>query len=141
MVEGGRTPVLPFPKMEQLGFKLAIYPNSLTRLFARVGQDLLGSLKTTGNTAAMANQMLGSRPAVVAVRERTLAGAREALFVILSVSEGSHRRFLGHEILRCAQDDGYLPLPMCAIASISTRISGAARRAHLDPAWRPGSRR
>ena len=58
MVEGGRTPVLPFPRLEQLGFKLAIYPNSLTRLFARVGQDLLGSLKSTGNTAAMANQML-----------------------------------------------------------------------------------
>ena len=58
MVEGGRTPVLPFPELEQLGFKLAIYPNSLTRLFARVGQDLLGSLKSTGNTAAMANQML-----------------------------------------------------------------------------------
>ncbi len=58
MVEGGRTPILPFPRLEQLGFKLAIYPNSLTRLFARVGQDLLGSLKSTGNTAAMANQML-----------------------------------------------------------------------------------
>jgi 2,3-dimethylmalate lyase len=58
MVEGGRTPVLPFPRLEQLGFKVAIYPNSLTRLFARVGQDLLGSLKSTGNTAAMANQML-----------------------------------------------------------------------------------
>ena len=42
----------------QLGFKVAIYPNSLTRLFARVGQDLLGSLRSTGNTAAMANQML-----------------------------------------------------------------------------------
>ena len=58
MVEGGRTPVLPFPRLEQFGFKVAIYPNSLTRLFARVGQDLLGSLKSTGNTAAMANQML-----------------------------------------------------------------------------------
>ena len=58
MVEGGRTPVLPFPELERLGFKVAIYPNSLTRLFARVGQDLLGSLKATGNTAAMANQML-----------------------------------------------------------------------------------
>jgi 2-methylisocitrate lyase-like PEP mutase family enzyme len=58
MVEGGRTPVLPFPRLQQLGFKLAIYPNSLTRLFARVGQDLLASLKATGGTAAMANQML-----------------------------------------------------------------------------------
>ena len=58
MVEGGRTPVLPFPRLEALGFKVAIYPNSLTRLFARAGQDLLSSLKTTGSTAAMANQML-----------------------------------------------------------------------------------
>ena len=58
MVEGGKTPILPFPQLEALGFKVAIYPNSLTRLFARVGQDLLGSLKTTGNTAAMSNQML-----------------------------------------------------------------------------------
>ena len=58
MVEGGRTPVLPFPTLEALGFKVAIYPNSLTRLFARAGQDLLSSLKTTGSTAAMANQML-----------------------------------------------------------------------------------
>ena len=57
-VEGGRTPVLPFPRLEALGFKVAIYPNSLTRLFARAGQDLLSSLKTTGGTAAMANQML-----------------------------------------------------------------------------------
>ena len=58
MVEGGRTPVLPFPRLESLGFKVAIYPNSLTRLFASAGQDLLSSLKTTGGTAAMANQML-----------------------------------------------------------------------------------
>lgn len=58
MVEGGRTPVLPFPTLEALGFKVAIYPNSLTRLFARAGQDLLSSLRTTGSTAAMANQML-----------------------------------------------------------------------------------
>ena len=42
MVEGGRTPVLPFPQLEAMGFKVAIYPNSLTRLFARAGQDLLG---------------------------------------------------------------------------------------------------
>ena len=58
MVEGGRTPVLPFPTLEKLGFKVAIYPNSLTRLFAKAGQELLGSLKATGNTAAMADRML-----------------------------------------------------------------------------------
>ncbi len=57
MVEGGRTPVLPFPKLEALGFKVAIYPNSLTRMFAHAGQDMLVSLKATGGTAAMADRM------------------------------------------------------------------------------------
>jgi 2-methylisocitrate lyase-like PEP mutase family enzyme len=41
-----------------MGFKVAIYPNSLTRLFARAGQDLLASLKSSGGTAQFANQML-----------------------------------------------------------------------------------
>jgi len=58
MVEGGRTPVLPFPELEAMGFKVAIYPNSLTRLFARAGQDLLAGLKSSGGTAGFANQML-----------------------------------------------------------------------------------
>jgi 2-methylisocitrate lyase-like PEP mutase family enzyme len=58
MVEGGRTPVLPFPQLESMGFKVAIYPNSLTRLFARAGQDLLAGLKSSGGTAGFANQML-----------------------------------------------------------------------------------
>jgi hypothetical protein len=58
MVEGGRTPVLLFAQLEAMGCKVAIYPNSLTRLFARAGQDLLASLKSTGGTDAFANQML-----------------------------------------------------------------------------------
>lgn len=58
MVEGGKTPILPRQRLQDMGFKVAIYPNSLTRLFARIGQDLLGSLKETGGTAAFANQML-----------------------------------------------------------------------------------
>jgi len=41
-----------------MGFKVAIYPNSLTRLFARVGQDLLAGLKASGGTAGFSNQML-----------------------------------------------------------------------------------
>jgi len=58
MVEGGRTPLLSADRLQALGFRLAIYPNSLTRLFARVGQDLLASLKASGGTSAMSNQML-----------------------------------------------------------------------------------
>jgi 2-methylisocitrate lyase-like PEP mutase family enzyme len=61
MVEGGRTPILPAARLEALGFRIAIYPNSLTRLIGRVGQDLLAALKTHGTTAPMANQMLDHR--------------------------------------------------------------------------------
>jgi 2-methylisocitrate lyase-like PEP mutase family enzyme len=61
MVEGGRTPILPAARLEALGFRIAIYPNSLTRLIGRVGQDLLAALKTHGTTASMANQMLDHR--------------------------------------------------------------------------------
>ena len=60
MVEGGKTPILPAAKLEQLGFKVAIYPNSLTRLFARAGQDLLASMKATGGTAGFADRMLAT---------------------------------------------------------------------------------
>ena len=58
MVEGGRTPILPGAELDRHGFRLAIYPNSLTRLIGRVGQDLLAALRTHGTTASMANQML-----------------------------------------------------------------------------------
>ena len=58
MVEGGKTPILPGARLQQLGFKVAIYPNSLTRLFARAGQDLLAGLKAEGGTAAFADRML-----------------------------------------------------------------------------------
>lgn len=50
MVEGGKTPSLPAPVLEQLGYRLVIYPNSLIRRFAFVGPDLLASLRATGST-------------------------------------------------------------------------------------------
>ncbi len=58
MVEGGRTPVLPYPKLQALGFSLAIFPNSLTRLLGKTGATLLSALKTSGTTAGMADNML-----------------------------------------------------------------------------------
>ena len=58
MVEGGKTPILPGARLQELGFKVAIYPNSLTRLFARAGQELLAGLKVEGGTAAFADRML-----------------------------------------------------------------------------------
>ena len=58
MVEGGRTPVLPYPKLQQIGFSLAIFPNSLTRLLGNTGAALMAELKNTGTTAGMAESML-----------------------------------------------------------------------------------
>ena len=58
MVEGGRTPILPLARLQQLGFRVAIYPNALTRLIARAGLDMLASLAETGSTAAMQDRML-----------------------------------------------------------------------------------
>lgn len=58
MVEGGRTPVLPAAELEALGYRLAIYPNSLTRLIGHQGRVLLDTLRDTGTTAGMSDRML-----------------------------------------------------------------------------------
>lgn len=60
-VEGGRTPLLPAQQLEALGFRLAIYPNSVTRLFARAGQELYDELRTSGCTQRLAPRMLDHR--------------------------------------------------------------------------------
>lgn len=58
IVEGGRTPVVPVPRLEALGYRLVIFPNSLTRLVARMGQRLLAELKHTGTTVGMRDAMM-----------------------------------------------------------------------------------
>lgn len=58
MVEGGRTPLLPQHDLAEIGYRIVIYPNALTRVFARAGLELLGELKRTGTTAGMLPSML-----------------------------------------------------------------------------------
>jgi len=58
MVEGGRTPLLPQHELAEIGYRIVIYPNALTRVFARAGLELLGELKRTGTTAGMLPSML-----------------------------------------------------------------------------------
>jgi 2-methylisocitrate lyase-like PEP mutase family enzyme len=60
-VEGGRTPMLPAKELEELGYGLAIYPNSITRVFASIGNTLYTELLKTGSTKSMSNQMLDHR--------------------------------------------------------------------------------
>ncbi len=61
MVEGGRTPLLPADDLAALGYRLAIYPNSLTRLVGHMGVELLDTLRATGTTDGMRNRMLDHR--------------------------------------------------------------------------------
>ena len=77
-VEGGRTPLMAATRLQELGYTLAIYPNSITRLFGRVGQALYDELRDSGSTAAFADRMLDHRalwdlfdyPAFVATENR-----------------------------------------------------------------------
>ena len=61
VVEGGRTPCLPAGRLEALGYALAIFPNSLTRLFGKAGLELMQELKATGTTAGQAEHMFDHR--------------------------------------------------------------------------------
>ena len=58
MVEGGRTPILPQRDLAEIGYKIVIYPNSLTRVMARAGLRLLDELKAAGTTTGLATEML-----------------------------------------------------------------------------------
>jgi 2,3-dimethylmalate lyase len=61
MVEGGRTPVLGVESLRRFGFRVVIFPNSLTRLFTRIGRELLDELNRTGSTAGYRDRMLNHR--------------------------------------------------------------------------------
>jgi 2-methylisocitrate lyase-like PEP mutase family enzyme len=58
MVEGGKTPILPGAELAALGYRLAIYPNALTRVMARMGQVMLDHLARDGTTQGMWDRML-----------------------------------------------------------------------------------
>ncbi len=58
MVEGGKTPLLTAAELQEMGYALVIYPNSLTRRFARAALELLGELESTGTTRQLQGDML-----------------------------------------------------------------------------------
>jgi 2-methylisocitrate lyase-like PEP mutase family enzyme len=58
MVEGGKTPLLSADELQDLGYSLVIFPNSLTRRFARAGMDLLAELKARGTTRHQLDKMM-----------------------------------------------------------------------------------
>ena len=58
MVEGGKTPMVAASDLEALGYSLVLFPNSLTRAFARAGRDVMRELRAAGSTAAVLDQMV-----------------------------------------------------------------------------------
>jgi 2,3-dimethylmalate lyase len=44
-----------------MGFRLVIFPNSLTRAFAHFGAVVMAGLKAEGTTAQFSNQMLSHK--------------------------------------------------------------------------------
>lgn len=61
MVEGGSTPIFSASKLQDIGYALAIFPNTLTRLFAYQGGELLQDLIQTGSTKNFSDRMLDHR--------------------------------------------------------------------------------
>lgn len=58
MVEGGKTPPFPAEQLQSFGYHIALYPNTLLRVFARVGARILGELDQAGTTQHLLDEML-----------------------------------------------------------------------------------
>ena len=57
-VETGKSPLIPAPKLAQMGFKLVIFPVSALLMVTGVVGKLMRELKDNGTTAAMMDQMV-----------------------------------------------------------------------------------
>lgn len=56
--EGGKTPAVPAKQLEDMGFKLGIYPSQTHRAAIRAVQNVLAVLKRDGDTAVIENQLV-----------------------------------------------------------------------------------
>lgn len=58
MVEGGKTPVLPAPELEEIGFRIVIFPGGTVRALSFALRDYLQSLASHGTTTPYLDRML-----------------------------------------------------------------------------------
>src|SRR5262249_43254528 len=61
MAASGKTPFLPREEIEQLGFKLIIYPNWVILASIRAASHVLKTLKETGTIASLSNDVASFR--------------------------------------------------------------------------------
>ena len=57
-VEGGKSPFMSRDELQQDGFRFVIYPNAVTRVVCKKVAELLATLKETGSTEKMWDQMM-----------------------------------------------------------------------------------
>jgi 2-methylisocitrate lyase-like PEP mutase family enzyme len=58
MSETGRSPALTAEELEQLGYRIVIFPSTQTWLFAQVYQELLDELQRTGTSMGLRDRMM-----------------------------------------------------------------------------------
>ena len=71
MFEGGKTPLVPLARLEELGYRIVIVPSDLQRAAIRAMQEVLKVMRRDGNSHAMAGRMatFEEREAVVGTHE------------------------------------------------------------------------
>ena len=57
MTEFGKTPLVPAAELEQMGYRLVIYPVSALRIAHRAMQELFAQIKRTGSQEACVDRM------------------------------------------------------------------------------------
>lgn len=58
LVEGGGSPTTGFPDLQNLGYRIALYPVALLHSFIPVARQVLAEIDSSGNTDAMRDSML-----------------------------------------------------------------------------------
>ncbi len=58
MVEGGKTPLLSGPELQEIGYSLVIFPGGYVRAITKLGQRYFKSLKSHETTASFLEEML-----------------------------------------------------------------------------------
>jgi 2,3-dimethylmalate lyase len=56
-VEHGKSPLLPVPELQRLGFKMVIFPGSIMLAVLPLVHEILGAIKEHGTTAALLGRM------------------------------------------------------------------------------------
>jgi 2-methylisocitrate lyase-like PEP mutase family enzyme len=58
MVEGGKTPLLSARELEQIGYKIVIFPNAALRMIAKAVTEMMQVLYATGTTRSLLDRMM-----------------------------------------------------------------------------------